>query len=92
MNPQSRYRREPGVLLREIDGELLLLNSDTDSYFGLNPVGAEMYKTLVDGSTAGETIASICSSYAADEVTVAKDLCNLLEQLIAKGLIAEQAG
>ena len=90
MNPESRFRREPGVLLREIDGELLLLNSDTDSYYGLNPVGAEMYQTLIDGSTAGETVAAICASYEADEATVARDLATLLDRLVDKGLIAEE--
>jgi len=87
--PETHYRRQPGILLREIDGELLLLNSATDSYYGLNAAGAAMYQSLVDGASVDETIGRVCQEFEVDEATVSNDLSSLLSDLLAKGLLEE---
>lgn len=83
----TTYRRAPGVLLREIDGELLLLNTDTDTYFGLNPSGASMYQQLADGVTFEDTIKAICADFSISGEVVKHDLKILVGQLLARGLL-----
>lgn len=87
----TTYRRAPGVLLREIDGELLLLNTDTDSYFGLNPSGASMYQHLADGATIQDTIKAICADYSISDEVVTNDLETLVDQLLARGLLLQES-
>ena len=85
----SKFSRPPGVLLREIDGELLLLNSSSDGYFGLNPTGAAMFQALVDGADVGQTVAAVGSEFAAPEEKIDEDLRALITELVANGLLTE---
>ncbi len=57
------YAAVPGVLTREVGGEMLLLNSDTELYFALNTSGAAMYELLIDGRSTEEVVAEKMSEF-----------------------------
>ena len=86
----STFTRAEGVLLREIGGELLLLNSASDEYFGLNPSGAAMFESLADGATIDKTVEAVSSEFDAPVDVIAGDLEKLVGQLVDRGLIVVQ--
>lgn len=88
----GQYKKHPAVLLREVDGELLLLNTDTDTYFGLDPVGATMYRLLVDGLTRVDVVTRICEEFEVGAETAQRDLDGLATQLLDQGLLLEATG
>jgi hypothetical protein len=75
------------VKIRELDGEAVLLNLDSEKYFGLDEVGTSMIDALTSGHTVEEACEALLEQYDADPDTLKSDLNQLIEKLLAKGLI-----
>jgi hypothetical protein len=82
-----KYDLPDYVKIRELDGEAVLLNLDSEKYFGLDEVGTRMIKALTSGHTVEEACASLLEQYDVDPDTLKADLEHLIEKLLAKGLI-----
>jgi hypothetical protein len=79
-----------GVMAREVGDETVILNLETGTYFGLNQVGATIWKYISEG----KDLASICEALEAEfEVTqqaAQEDVRVLLNELEQNGLIKLQ--
>jgi hypothetical protein len=83
----SRAEVPGDVLVSELDGESVILNLKTESYFGLDEVGAWMWSVVsgADSIEAGfQTLKGGCD---VDPARLRMDLTCLLEQLLAEGLV-----
>jgi len=76
-----------GVLAREIDGETVLLNLETGVYFGLDPVGTDMWRAIQTNGRLQDVFASIAQEYDVDAATLRADLLQLVNQMCEKGLL-----
>ena len=75
------------VLYQELEDEVVLLNMADQQYYGLNDVGAQMWKCLMEvGSlaTAGDRLAN---DYEAEQTVVRADLESLVRNLLKAGLL-----
>jgi hypothetical protein len=75
------------VLYQELEDEVVLLNMANQQYYGLNDVGAQMWKCLIelgDISTAGDRL---CRSYEVDPTVFRADLEKLVRELLSAGLL-----
>jgi len=75
------------VLYQELEDEVVLLNMSNQQYYGLNDVGAQMWKCLMEVgnlATAGERLSN---SYEAEEGIIRADLEELVRDLLAAGLL-----
>lgn len=80
-----------GVLVRELDGESVLLNLNSESYFGLDEVGTRMWAVLTASDSIQAAYESLLAEYEVEPEKLYQDLDNLIEKLVAHGL-AEVAG
>lgn len=78
------------VLVRFLDQESVLLNLDTERYFGLDAVGTRMWQVVTVASTVDAALAQLVEEYDASPETLRTDLTKLLEHLIENGLITLQ--
>ncbi len=85
------YTSVLGVLTREVGGELLLLNSDSELYFALNPSGVAMYELLIDGRPTDEIVTVVAERFGVATERVKPDLEVLIAKLVDKGLIRADA-
>ncbi len=76
-----------GILFRELSGEAVLLNLNSEHYFGLDEVGTRIWQELNSSSTIEEAFNKIYAEYDVDRATLEKDFHELLEKLIEQGLI-----
>ncbi len=74
------------VVTRPLDGELVLLNLGTETYFGLDEVGARMWDVLSSSPSIEAAFEQLASEYDIDAPTLRKDLEALLGQLVDHGL------
>ncbi len=81
------YTSVPGVLIRDVGGELLLLNSDSELYFALNASGVAMYELLIDGRPTDQIVAEVAERFDVAVERVRPDLEVLVAKLVDKGLI-----
>jgi len=78
------------VLIRFLDQESVLLNLETERYFGLDAVGTRMWQVVTTAATVEAALAQLVEEYDTTPETLRTDLTNLLRHLVENGLIATQ--
>lgn len=85
------YQIPATVLTRVVGGELVMLDMQTEKYFALDEIGAQ----VVDGLKADQDLdaitAKIASEYDADPSQIAQDVEALISQMIEQGLVSQAA-
>ncbi|MBN4059033.1 PqqD family protein [Endomicrobium sp. AH-315-J14] len=87
MNDNQAIKASDDVLSRVIDGDAVLLDLASGTYFGLNEVGSRVWELISAGSTVGDVRTTIHSEFEVDQATLDADLEELFTSLTAKGLI-----
>ena len=90
MTNMTRYtsvRISADVIFRDLEGEAVLLDLASGSYFGLNPVGTRVWTLLASGATVDAVIAALSAEFDADAAQIAQDVEDLLAELTARGLV-----
>ena len=79
---QATVHVHPDVVWRELDGEIVLLNVVTGLYYGLDDVGASVWRLLGSTPVALETIRDrLVAEYDGDAATIERDLRQLVARL-----------
>jgi len=75
------------VLYQELEDEVVLLNMANQEYYGLNDVGAEMWKSLMETGTVEAAGDRLIAKYDIDDSVIRADLEVLVRNLIAAELL-----
>ena len=75
------------VLAQELDGETVLLDLASESFFGLDQVSTRVWQLLRDGAGRAEIIDRLLEEYEVDRDVLERDIEDLLERLAEAGLI-----
>ena len=84
---EQKVTISPEVLFQEVSGEMVLLDLSSESYFGLDAVGARIWGLLESGSTVGEVLDTLMGEYEVERETLEADVGELLGRLLEAGLI-----
>ena len=76
-----------GVLVRELGGESVLLNLESESYFGLDEIGTRMWAALTGSPTLEAALEVLLVEYEVERAQLQADLEAFVEKLSAAGLI-----
>ena len=79
------------VVTRRLDDELVLLNLDSEAYYGLDEVGTRMWEVLSSSPSVEAAFEQLLSEYDVDSVKLRADLEKLVNQLVENGLVELQA-
>jgi Coenzyme PQQ synthesis protein D (PqqD) len=71
----------------EVDGETTVLNTRSGEYYGLDEVGASVWRKMRQPQSVTEIIQEIRSEYEVDLERCQDDLLSLINELAARGLI-----
>jgi Coenzyme PQQ synthesis protein D (PqqD) len=75
------------VLFRDLDGEAVILATDSGKYFGLNEVGTRMWTLLHRHGEVEGACRALLEEYDVDEARLREDLARLVDVLAARGLV-----
>ncbi len=77
-----------GIIVRLLEDGAVLFDPQTETYFGLNAVGAEIWALLAPVSaTLSEVCDTLCRSYPEmSPAVIAADLQAVVDALVASGL------
>jgi hypothetical protein len=82
-----QVRLAPDVVVQVIGGDALVLHLPSETVFSLNATGARI-ATLIEAGTGLEAVIdTLAAEYSADRAEVARDVDDLVNILIAKGLL-----
>jgi hypothetical protein len=73
--------------MRELDGESVLLNLQSERYFGLDEVGTRMWVALSTSESIQTAYEDLLSEYDVDAEQLHQDLESLIEKLVEHGLV-----
>jgi hypothetical protein len=76
-----------GVLYQELQDEVVLLNMESQRYYGLDDVGARMWKSVLENGSVAQATAHLCEIYEAEETVIRTDLEVLVRDLLSAGLL-----
>jgi hypothetical protein len=85
------YRVREDVIAAHLEGEAVLLDLTTRSYFRLNDTAAAIWRGMEQGSDRSVILQELCSAYAVERDEAAAELERVLGELQARGLIVAPA-
>jgi hypothetical protein len=84
---EDRVSVPENVMCRELEGESVILNIDTETYFGLDDVGTRMWQVLTESETVRKAYEILLEEYDVEPDLLRRDLMGLIENLAQKGLL-----
>jgi len=87
MQNKLHYHFPENIALTDVDDEMVLLNLDSGTYYGLNRIGAQFVRSIQNGLSRDQTTEEIVRQYQMDRATVNNDIAELIEQLLAQKLM-----
>jgi len=78
----------PDVLHEVIDGEAIMINMTTGSYYSLEAVGGLVWELLQQGAaSAGTLTTALLPAVTGEAATIQGDIGELLNEMLAEGLV-----
>lgn len=75
------------VMARQVGEDFVMLDLASGTYFGLDRVGSRAWQLLAEGRTIAEVCETMVEEYDAPRERIEQDVAQLVEQLIASGLV-----
>ena len=75
------------VLISNLQEESVILNLDSERYYGLDSVGTRMLSVLTTSDSIGAAYNTLIQEYDVDDEVLRRDLLALVESLIEQGLV-----
>ena len=77
----------PRVLCKDLGDEAILLDLETETYFGLNSIGSRFWKLVTTAPTIRDAIAVMLEEYDVAPDELERDMVALIEDLVGRGLL-----
>lgn len=87
--PGTRVRVPEHVLMRSVGEEMVMLNLDAESYYGLNEVGARLMQLAETGATLAQITEQLFGEFEVGREQLEHDVRTIAAELIAAGLLVE---
>jgi hypothetical protein len=83
----DRVKVPDDVLISNLQGESVILNLDSERYFGLDDVGTRFLSVLTTSDSIEAAYNTLVQEYDVDSAALREDLLSLLENLINQGIL-----
>jgi hypothetical protein len=90
--PAQTFTVSAQALSQEVNGETVILDLDSENYFGLNEVGTRIWQLLGEGRNTADIEQMLAAEYDVDEKQLRQDIDELLQQLLEAGLVSPVHG
>jgi hypothetical protein len=87
LTPSTVVSRAGGLVESEIDSEVVALNIETGTCYGLNAVGSRIWGLLANPVRISDICAVLISEYQVEAGTCEDDVIELIGQLLAENLV-----
>ena len=76
------------VLVRHLDGESVMLNLETEKYFGLDATGTRMWQLVTAAPSVGAAYVQLLDEFEVEPELLRTNLTELLSRLLENGLLS----
>jgi len=83
----DRVKVPDDVLISGLQNESVILNLDSERYFGLDDVGTRMMSVLTSADSIQAAYETLLEEYDVEGEVLRQDLTSIIEQLVEQGLV-----
>jgi hypothetical protein len=83
----DRVRVPEAVLVSGLQDESVMLNLDSERYYGLDDVGTRMFSVLTTSDSIESAFEVLLGEYDVDREVLRNDLVSLIDKLLEQGLV-----
>ena len=83
----DRAATPANVLVRFLDRETVLLNLETEQYFGLDETGTRMWQLMTDSPSIDAAYQELMAEFDVEPELLRTNLMELLSRLVESGLL-----
>jgi hypothetical protein len=83
----DRVKVPDDVLISGLQNESVILNLDSERYFGLDEVGTRMMSVLTSADSIQAAYETLLEEYDVESEVLRKDLTSIIEQMVEQGLV-----
>ncbi len=87
MNLNQKIIFADTVFAQEVDGEMVLLDMESENYFGLDEVGTAIWQAIQEDGLLQNVLETLLEQYDVEEEVLKKDLIGFVEKLVESGLV-----
>jgi len=80
-------KKNPDIIGKHVKGEIVLLNSVSGKYYGLNKVGGAFWEKIDGTRNVAEIITLLLEDFNVDRERLSRDIEDLLKSLIENKLV-----
>ena len=80
------------VVIQVIGGDALVLNLRDETVFSLNPTGARIAQLISTPTRVDAVVDALCLEYGAEREDLARDVDDLVDALVSRGLVVVISG
>ena len=93
MPPETRFRsNSPPVIQETIDGETIMVNLDTGSYYWLDPLASYLCGSMEDGASLEEIVEEVGRRFPTEGPAVEREVRALADRLVEEALLVTANG
>ncbi|MGB5505541.1 MAG: PqqD family protein [Sulfurovum sp.] len=87
MNLDQKVTFAETVFAQEVDGEMVLLDMESENYFGLDEVGTAIWQAMQEEATLQEVLEVLLDQYDVEAEVLERDLSDFVGKLLESGLV-----
>jgi len=87
-----RFTVPAHVHFQGLQEEIVLLDTQSDAYIGLNPSAATVWTALARGDSEDQAVDALIARYGIADDVATRDVAGLIADLLRRGLLAEAPG
>jgi len=87
MNLNQNITLSPEVISQEVSGETVLLDLESENYFGLDEVGTRIWQLIKETNDLQAIYQTLLTEYDVSEERLQQDLDTLLGEIAGLGLV-----
>ena len=87
MNLNQKVTFAETVFAQEVDGEMVLLDMESENYFGLDEVGTAIWQAMQEYGTLQEVLNALLEQYEVEPEVLENDLEDFVGKLVESGLV-----
>ncbi len=87
VSPTQMFQRNPNIVASEIDNEMVMMDENFESYFGLQAIGTEVWNLLERPNSIEKIANNLMQKYDVPLPQCIDDLTSLFSDFIENGMI-----
>ncbi len=76
------------VFAQEVDGEMVLLDMNSENYFGLDEIGTAIWQGMQEKETLQEVFELLLNQYDVEADLLKQDLLAFVDKLVKHGIVS----